>query len=115
VELGRLTDLFARMRGIRDVGQPDADRVGADPRDLRLRHAEGVCSLPDDLDRAVHVGAVDRRVLRCRPGLEDQLGAALEIEAQGRLLRRDDDGGPHDQQGHKGEDEQVAAAVAHEV
>ena len=91
VELGGLPHLLARVRGVAHVGKTDADRVGADPRDLRLGDAEGVGPLADDLDRPVDVRPVDRRVLRRRPGLEDQLGPALEVEAEGRLLGRDDD------------------------
>src|SRR5262249_48190212 len=112
VELRRLADLLARPGRIGDVRQPDPDRVRADPGDLRLGDAERVGPLPDDLDRPVDVVAADGRVLRGRSGLEDQLGAALQIEAQGRLLGRHDDARPDHEQGHEGQNEDVASAIA---
>ena len=101
MELRRLPDLLARVGRVAHVRQPDPDGVGADPRDLRLGDAERVGPLADDLDRAVDVRPIDRGVLRRRASLEDQLGAALEVEAEGGLLGRDHDPGGHDRSATK--------------
>ena len=112
-ELGHLADLLLGALRVLDVGQPDGDLVAARALDLRLRDAELVDALAHDVDRAVdrilgHLGLGGRRL-----GLVDELDAALEVEAQPRLLRRDDDGRGGDQARDQEQDQAVAAAVGH--
>ena len=54
----------------------------ADPRDFDLRDAELVAAGADDVDALFHRRAVDRRLLRGRPALQDELHAALEVKAE---------------------------------
>ncbi len=112
-ELRRVADLGDRALGVLDVGEPDADGVRAQARDLGLGDAQGVGPLADDLDRAVHVLALDLGVLGRRAALVDELGAAAQVQAELRVLGIDHGQGRQRQAQDEGEDEEVAAAAAH--
>ena len=78
---------------------------------------ERVGALPDGLDRVVDRRRRDLWDLRRRAALVDELDAALEVEAEARLLRqrraRDDDQRRECEQPHEGkQDQSVALALA---
>ncbi len=102
-------DLLLGALEVLDARQAHRDLVVAEPLDLGLGDTEAVDALADDVDRAV-----DRlgRDLALRSGLAlvDQLDAALQVEAELRLLGDDDDQ-RRDQQAERQRDhEQVAPA-----
>src|SRR5207253_9514913 len=91
--------------------------VGALLADLRLGHAELVDPAPHDRDGAVEILGRELVALR-RHRLEDDLEAALQVEAERRFLvrrrsrhgqKRDADEGREDESGQN----EVAAPVAH--
>ena len=91
-----------------DAGQLHGDLVAALAGDDGLGNAELVDAVPHDLDRAVEIVLRDLPPLR-RLRLEDDLEAALEIEAQGRRAEERQHDDPGDGGQDRGEDEQVAA------
>ena len=83
-----------RAAGIVDAGELDDDLVRPWRRDHRLGDAELVDAVPHDLDRAVEIVLRDLLPLR-RLRLEDDLEAALQVEAERRRAEereRDDPG-----------------------
>ena len=103
-----------RALGVLDAGEADRDLVAAEPLDLGLGDAERVDALAHDVDRAV-----DRlgRDLALRRGLAlvDELDAALEVEAEARLLGRDHDHRRGQEAEHQQDHEEVASAGGHRV
>ncbi len=80
-ELGGLADQLGGLVGIGDARELDRDLVLALLPDLRLGDTERVDAVPDDLDREVEVLLGDLLALG-RDRLEDELDAALEVEAE---------------------------------
>jgi hypothetical protein len=111
-ELGDLADLPLRPRRVRHVGQADGDLVAPGALDLGLGDTELVDALAHDVERPVDRVAVDRRLLR-RLGLVDQRDAALQVEAEAGLLRRDDEEGRRQEARDEQQDEEIAATVGH--
>ena len=113
-----------RRLGLRDVlraREAHVDLVAPGASDRGVGEAERVDAGLDDVDRLADRARIDLGAAR-RAALEDQLDAALEVEAELRLLRLDDprdpgrdeqreDDDPGDQRQHEG----VAAAVTHRV
>jgi hypothetical protein len=93
LELRGLPDDVRSSLRIADTRQLDDDLVVALRPDLGLRHAEAVDAAPHDLDRAVEV-LVGQVSVRRRNRLQRDLEAALQVEAERRLLakRRAGDG-----------------------
>ena len=81
---GRADDLGGRLR-ILDAGELDDDLVVALRADLGLRDAELVDAVPHDLDRALEV-LLGELAVRRRNRLQRDLEAALQVEAERRLL-----------------------------
>jgi len=108
--LGRALGRLAEAGRPRD---PDRDLVSAEARDLDLGDAELVAAVADLVDRAVDRVGVHRRLLRGRPTLEDELDAALKVEAEAGLLARDHRHRDGEQAKHEQQHEQVAAPPGH--
>ena len=68
-----------------DAREVDHDLVVALLADLRLRDAEPIDAVAEDLDRAVEVGLLQRAVRR-RHRLQRHLEPALQVEAERRLV-----------------------------
>ena len=113
VQLGGGADLLGGAVGVRDAREVDLDLLAAEQLQLRLGDAERVDAVAHDLQRAVQRLLVDRRLLRGRLALVDELDAALEVQAELRRLRRDDHRGGGDQSEDQEQDEQRAAAIGH--
>src|SRR5690349_854386 len=69
VETGRLRRTFGCLADARRARDADLDLVVPDLGDFDLRDAELVAAGADDVDRAFHRAAVDRRLLGRRPRL----------------------------------------------
>ena len=113
LQLGRRAHLGDRAIGVVDVRQ--ADRYLIPPRalDLGLGDAECVRALADRLDRVVHRLGRDRRDLRGRLALVDELDPAAQVEAQDGLLRRDHGQRAREQHEHERDDREVAFTRGH--
>ena len=112
VELRGLPDLFFGLLDVLDVRQADRDFLRARALDFGLRDAELVDALAHDFDRLFERLGVDLR-LRRRLRFVDELHAALEVQAEARLLRHDDEQRDDDEPRHDGENEGVATTVLH--
>ena len=85
LELSRLAEDPDHAVRILDAREVDHDLIVALLADLRLGDAEAVDAVAEDLDGAVEVGLLQRPVRR-RHRLEGHLEAALEVEAESRLV-----------------------------
>ena len=81
----RLADQLRSGGRVVHTGELDDDLVVALLPDLGLGHAELVDPVPHDVDRPGQVFGRERVTFR-RIRLEDDFEAALEVEAEGRLL-----------------------------
>jgi hypothetical protein len=118
LQLRRGPNLLLGAVGVRDVRQADRDLVRPGALDLRLGDAQCVGALADRLDRVVDRLRRDLRHLRRRAALVDQLDAALQVEAEARLLleraaRNDQQRRQHEQAGNGREDREVSSAACH--
>ena len=117
LELRGLADQLRGLCGVFHARQLDHDLVVALLADLRLGDAELVHAAPHDRDGVVETLLRDLLSLR-RYGLEHHLEAALQIEAEARLLvrrrPRDSQQGHTDDRGHDQADEdQMVTACVH--
>ncbi len=113
LELRRRAHLVDGALRVLHVRQADRDLVAAGALDLGLGDAQGVGALADRVERVVERLRGDRRDLRRRLALVDELGAALQVKAQARGLRRDHEAGRCQQQQHDPEDREVPGPVGH--
>ena len=111
-QLRGLADLFLGARRVAHVRQGDGDFVFARALDFRLCDADLVDALAHDVDRPVQRFRVDFR-LRRGLALVDELDAALQVEAEARLFRRDHRHRGGYQTGDDEQDQGVAAAIGH--
>ncbi len=109
-ELGGPADHPGRLPGVLHAGQLDDDPTLAGAGQRGLGDAQGVDAAAEHLERAVGglaVGLDPGAVL----GLQDDLGAALEVEAEpGRQGQCGEQGQPDDDEGRDGAPERGAGA-----
>ena len=87
LELRGLAEDADHAGGVLDAGEVDHDLIVALLANLRLRDAEPVDTVAEDLDRAVEIGFLQRAVRR-RDRLQRHLEPALEVEPERGLCRR---------------------------
>ena len=102
-------------RGLRvlDAGERDRDLVAGLLADLRLTHAELVDARADDRDRLVDLRVGGRVLGVARHGLEDDLEAALEVQAEHRRLHPRHDARKPEQDEHGQQDQVILGSVGH--
>ncbi len=108
-ELGGLPDHLGGLAGVLDPRQLDDDAPLAGARQRRLGDAEGVDAAADHLERAVGGLAVGLHPLAVL-GLQDDLGAALEVEAEARCAGEGEDAGHAEHGQGGGQADQAGAA-----
>ena len=113
-------DLGLGAPGVAHVREADRDLVAARRLDLRLGDAQLVDAVAHDVDRSLERVLGHRLRLRAREALVDELDAALEVEAENRLLGLDRAGDPgdHDQGANQQpeddeQDEAISLAISH--
>ena len=118
LELAGRADGLRGLGRVVDAGELDHDLVPALDGDVRRDEAARVGALGDDLLGDLHLLRVDALAL-LRNRAEDDLEAALQVEAERRLLvqRRAGNGEQHradEERGDRAQDQEVVAAFSHE-
>jgi hypothetical protein len=111
-ELGGRPDLGGRAVGVLDAREVHLE-VAPGEQQLGLRDAEGVDPLAQEAEGPVERLLGDGGLRLGRLALVDELDAALEVEAELGLLRRDDRDRPGDEAEDQQEDEEIATAIGH--